>query len=226
VSFFPYAAAYDTDRGVIIGYRPDGIYELAGRPRRWRKITGPGLTGWHNNCVYDSKHKALVAFGTNKLSNDIIAYWPATKRHRRMPTAGPRPPADQHNPMAFDPRIGKTVVVVDRVLAGARAGAAKKGKPAAQAEVWLYDLGADAWRQVPTATLPMGCGMNYNMGYDPRHRVLLLVTGDYRQPTTVWALRISGEAQARGRSSGPGKEKSAEGLTRGRRGDVVSPIVP
>ena len=91
-----------------------------------------------------------------------------------MPTTGLRPPPDQHNPMAFDPRIGRTVVVVDR------AGAA---------EVWLYDLGRDAWQAVPTAVLPFACGMNYNLEYDPHHQVLLLVTGDYKRPTAVWALR-------------------------------------
>jgi hypothetical protein len=32
--------------------------------------------------------------------------------------------------------------------------------------------------------------MNYNMGYDPNHECLLLVTGGYRQPTAVWALKV------------------------------------
>jgi hypothetical protein len=175
---------------VVIGYRPDGIHELAGRPRKWRKITGPGLFGWHNNCAYDSKHKALIVFGTNRLSNDVVVYRPATGEHRKMPTPGTRPPPDQHNPMAFEPRIGRTVVIVDRVLPAP--GATEKQKRAAprQAEVWLYDLGADAWRRVPAATLPFGCEMNYNLEYDPHHRALLLVTGNYRRPTTVWALRI------------------------------------
>ena len=92
--------------------------------------------------------------------------------------------------MAFDPRIGKTVVVVDRVIASPDATPAQRRKARRRAEVWLYDLGKDAWQQVPTATLPVGCGMNYNMEYDPHHKVLLLVTGTYGKSTTVRALRV------------------------------------
>ncbi|MBM4042745.1 MAG: hypothetical protein FJ290_30015 [Planctomycetes bacterium] len=99
-----------------------------------------------------------------------------------MPTTGERPPKDQHTPMCFDPGSGRTVVLVDRRLD-------EEGKKL-QAETWLYDLAADAWTQVPAATLPFGCGMNYNMVYDPGHKVCLLVTGGYGQPTTVWALRV------------------------------------
>jgi len=198
VSFFPYAAAFDTDRNVVIGYRPDGVYELAGKPRAWKKVTGPGLFGWHNHCAYDSKHKALVVFGTNQLSSDVVVYRPATREHRKMPTPHRRPPADQHAPMAFDPRAGRTVVIVDRVLAPPGATKDQKQKAKRQAEVWLYDLGADAWEPVPTATLPFGCDMNYNLAYDPHHRVLLLVTGTYGRPTAVRALRVRPSAAARG----------------------------
>jgi len=192
VSLFPFAAAWDSDRDVIIGYRSDGIYELGGRPRVWKKIAaaGRGMFGYHNNCAYDSKHKALVTFGTNRNSNEVVVYRPATGEHKKMPTPGLRPPADQHCPMAFAPGVGKTVVVVDRVMAPPDAPAAERRKAKRRAEVWLYDLGADAWQQVPTATLPAGCGMNYNMEYDPRHKVLLLVTGGYGMPTTVRALRV------------------------------------
>ncbi len=190
VSFFPFAAAYDSDRKRIIGYRSDGIHELGGEPRTWRKVAGPGLLGYHNNCVYDSKHRALVVFGTNRDSNDVVVYRPAGKEHRRMPTRGARPPPDQHNPMAFEARIGRTAVVVDRVLAPPGAPPEQQRKAGRQAELWLYDLGADAWQQVPGATLPFGCGMNYNLEYDPRHGVLLLVTGTYGEATSVWALRV------------------------------------
>ncbi len=190
VSLFPFAAAWDSDRGAVIGYRSDGIYELGGQPRAWKKITaaGRGMFGYHNNCAFDARHKALVTFGTNTNSNDIVVYRPATGKHEKMPTPAARPPKDQHSPMAFNPRIGKTVVVIDRTIAPA--DAAKRRKAERQAEVWLYDLGADAWQQVPSATLPVGCGMNYNMEYDPHHKVLLLVTGTYGKSTVVRALRV------------------------------------
>jgi len=184
VHFFPYCAVYDSDRKVIVGYRPDGIYELSGEPRTWKKVISKGFFGWHTNAVYDSKHKAVVVFGSNENSNDIVVYYPATKTHKKTPTPGVRPPKDQHAPMCFDPGSGKVVIVIDRVLESA--GKEKK----VRAETWLYDLGTDRWRRIPQATLPFGCGMNYNMEYDPLHKVCLLVTGNARRPTTVWALRV------------------------------------
>jgi len=182
VHFFPYCAAYDSDRKVILGHRTEGIYELSDEPREWKRLTQRAfLKGWNTNCVYDAKHKALVIFGHNENRNDVETFFPASGEHRLMLTPGKRPPKDQHNPMAFDPLVGKTVVVVDR---------GKGDGSGTTAETWLYDLGDDSWSQLKTATLPFGCGMNYNMEYDPNHECLLLVSGGYRQQTAVWALKV------------------------------------
>jgi len=181
VDFFPYCAAFDSDRNVVLGYRADGIYELSGEPRSWKRLTKKVfLRGYHNNCAYDAKHRALVVFGTSNHKNDVEVYFPATGKHHLMPTPGSRPPKDQHTPMAFHAGIGKTVVVVDRQF--------DDGKTVA--ETWLYDLEQDVWTQVTTATLPFGCGMNYNLEYDSHSDQLLLVTGGDSGPTTVWALKI------------------------------------
>ena len=185
---FAGACAWDADRMVVIAYGEPGLWELGGEPRQWTKIAGKALCGIHNNAVYDTKHKAFVSFGSWGNSNDVIVYRPAGPggeiEHRKMPTPGLRPPADQHNPMCFDPGLGKVVVVVDRAAEGA------KPDKATAAETWLYDLGADAWTQVPTATLPFPCGMNYNMHYDPRHEACVLVVGQYMHPTTVYGLKL------------------------------------
>ncbi len=45
--------------------------------------------------------------------------------------------------------------------------------------------------QAKDATLPFACGMNYNMEFDPNHRVILLVTGGDGTSTRVWALRLT-----------------------------------
>ena len=182
VDFFPHSAAFDTDRNVVLGYRPDGIYELSGKPRTWKRLTKKVyLGGWHSNCVYDSKNKALVVFGTNTNSNEVEVFYPATGQHQLMPTTGPRPPQDQHNPMAFHPEVGSTIVLVDHKL----------NENQTVTETWLYNLAEDSWQQIRTATLPFGCGMNYNLEFDAHRHQLLLVTGDHRRPTTVWALRLS-----------------------------------
>ncbi len=186
VHFFPYATAFDSDRGLIIGIRRSGVFELAGSPRTWRRRAPGVLLGYHTNAVYDSRHMALVIFGDSRGTNDVAAYRPATGEHRRMPTPGRRPPRDQHAPMAFHPGLGRTVVVVDRRPSDRRS----RDLAEYRAETWLYDLGADAWTRVRGATLPFGCGMNYNMAYDPARGLLLLVTNPPGQPTAVWALRL------------------------------------
>jgi tetratricopeptide (TPR) repeat protein len=92
VSFFLNTTAYDSDRSVIVGYRDDGVYELSGSPRSWRKVLKKRLHAPDNNIVYDSKHKALVVFGGKGLNNDVVVYEPGTGKHRTMRTAGVRPP--------------------------------------------------------------------------------------------------------------------------------------
>lgn len=183
--FFPHACAWDSDRNTIVGYGGPGIWELSGEPREWKKITGDRLCGWHNNAVYDSKNKAIIVFGSNENSNDIIVYRPDTGEHKKMATPGLRPPKDQHNPMCFDPELGCTVVLVDKRDEGE--GKVKTGV----SETWLYDLAEDAWTQVEGATLPFLHGMNYNMEYDPRHKACLFVVGGYHQTTAVYAIKLA-----------------------------------
>ncbi len=184
--FFPYATANDPERGVVIGYKTSGIFELHLRSGSWRRIEGRGLLGWHNNAVYDTRYRALVVFGSNENSNDVVIYRPATKEHRKMPTPGERPPRDQHCPMAFHRGLGQTAVLVDRMPASM----ATRDLRQMQTETWLYDLGKDAWTQVKGATLSFGLGMNYNMDYDPGHDLLFLVANPPGEATAVWALRL------------------------------------
>ncbi len=183
--FFPNSASYDAHRGVVIGHRAGEIWELGGEPRSWKRTyRGATIPGWgHDNSAYDAKHRKLIVFGSNGNSNDVWVHDPAGRSVRRMPTPGERPPRDQHNPMAFVPDMGKTVVLVDRTKQ-------KDGTDTDSTETWCYDLGADAWTQIESAALPFACGMNYNMEYDPRHRALLLVTGGHGgRKTAVWALK-------------------------------------
>lgn len=186
VSFFPYATAYDSDRGVIIGYKTSGIYELSGDPQKWKRVVKGGLLGYGNNAVYDSWHKALIAFGSYEKSNDVVVYEPRTRRHQIMPTPALRPPRDQSVPMAFHAGIGRTVTLVDRTSLIEDPTVRAEGKT----ETWLYDFGEDKWANIETATLPFASGMNYNMEYDPERNILFLVANATGEPTAVWALRF------------------------------------
>lgn len=179
VDFFPFAAVFDTDRGVLVGWRADGVYELSFDPPRWRRRVAPGETRYHNNLAYDSRHKVVLLFGASGGSDEVLVYDPAAAAIRHQPTPGIRPPKDEHVPLAFHPRLGKMVALVDRARAGGE-----------MAETWLYDYYQDAWAPVATATLPFALGMNYDLVYDPRHDALYLVTEQPAGRTSVWALRL------------------------------------
>ena len=185
VHFFPYATAFDARRGVVVGYRNDGVYELSLAAGRWRKVVEGGLLGWGANAVYDSRNRALVVFGSHEKRNDVVVYEPATDRHRTMPTPGPRPAGANYVPMAYHPDIGRTVAVVDRAL---EEGIRSRGSM--RAETWLYDLVGDAWTRVEEANLPFGVGMNYNLEFDSGHRLLLLVAAPPGELVAVWALGL------------------------------------
>ena len=184
--FFPYATTFDSDRGVVIGYKATGVFELTGKPRRWVKRSDGGLLGWHNNAVYDSLHEVVVVFGTNGRGNDVVVFDPSTGRHERMPTPGMRPPPARHTPMAFHTGIGMTVVLAEPRPDETGGSAADIERT----ETWLYDSGADSWERLDGAMLPFRSGMNYNLHYDPLHDLLVLVGNPRGEPTTVWALRI------------------------------------
>ncbi|MBT4906240.1 MAG: sel1 repeat family protein [Rhodospirillaceae bacterium] len=184
-SFFLHSTTLDSDRNSIIGYRSDGVFELGGNPRKWRRILRKGLLGHHSNSVYDSKHKVVVVFGNRPVANSVVQYSPATRTQRRMPTPGLRPPKDRHAPMAFHGAIQKTVVLVDQVPEWA-----KEDRSSQTTGTWLYDAGKDSWERVESAQLPMNLGMNYNLVYDSAHNLLLVVAAGRGYHPTIWALRL------------------------------------
>lgn len=185
VHFFPYATAFDPDRCVTIGYRRDGIYEFSLRAGRWRKVADGGFLGYGNNAVYDSRNRILISIGPRGGRNSVAVYDPAKGEHRLMPTPGVRPPRARYLPLAYHPDLGRTVALVDRAT---HEGARERGDM--RAETWLYDLPEDTWVRLEDATLPFGVGMNYNMEFDPGHRLLLLVADPPGEPVAVWALRL------------------------------------
>jgi hypothetical protein len=180
VDFFPYSIDYDSTRNLVLGYRQDGVYELSLASQRWREVATPGLLSWGSNAVYDSHQQALVVFGSHEYGNEVVAYWPASGRHRVMPTQGLRPRGGCNVPFAYHAELGRSVALIDATT--------ETGAP--KSETWLYDLGRDQWQRVATADLPFGVGMNYNLEYDSIHRLLLLVAAPPGEATAVWALRL------------------------------------
>ncbi len=179
--FFTRAIVYDDRRKAVLGYRGDGVYTLDTASGRWQRIAKGSLLGWGSNAAFDSDNGVLLAFGSHRKGNDIVAYNPAAGLHRTMPAAGPRPAGNNYVPMAFHRGIGRTIALVDSASGDA-------------AETWQYDYASDAWTHLELAGLPFEIRMNYNLEFDPVHELLLLVaTAPGETLPAVWALNF-GEA--------------------------------
>lgn len=192
-SLFPGSSAYDADRDTVIGYF-QGVWELGPARGRWVRVAG-SRHGYHHMSVYDAKHKKMLVFGNNvesepryAVGNSVWAFTPNAVPGGEGSWQNYRPggadvPADEHFPVAYDPRHGVTLLVVDHNDAG--------GAPV-ESRSYLYDFAANRYRRLPDAGFDFAQRMNYLMAYDRRHGVFLLVTSKYSppQPLTVWALRL------------------------------------
>ncbi len=173
--FFPYAIAYDSDRGVVTGFRPYGIFDWKGEIVGWERVGEKSYGQYHTNVVYDSVNHVFIFYGGNKLQNAVFMYKAGNKTTEKMPTIGRRPPPGQSVPLAFHKKIGKVVALVDADD---------------EAQTWLYDYAQDQWQRLEGGDFPYKVGMNYTMEYDVRHNIVVLVSSPQNEATAVWALRL------------------------------------
>ena len=178
-SFFPYASAYDSDRNLVVGFRPDGVYEFHLGQEAWRKVAKRSVEAWHTQAVYDEKHRTFVLFGTNSYGNAVHQFREGDDQSVEMPSAGRRPPGASSPPLAYFSSIGKVVALVDTQTQGGEL-----------AQTWLYDTGEDSWALVAGADFPFKVGMNYHMQYSKRDNLLILLANAPPEPASVWVLRL------------------------------------
>lgn len=180
---FAGSAAYDSRRDTVIAHLDD-VWELGPARQHWIRVNPESGPTYHHNSVYDARHRVLLAFGESPTGNAVWVFRPGDAPggpgswQRREP-AGAQVPADQHLPAAYHPRHGVTLLLPDRLEPDGGA-----------AEAFLYDYATDRYQALPGAGLDFLLAMNYQMVYDPGHDVFLLVTGDWRAPAVVWALRL------------------------------------
>lgn len=188
VDFFPQGTAYDPNQNTVVGAKGDGYFELTGTPPVWRRLAREGTPkGWHVSVAYDLSRDIVVAFGNNKRSNAIWQYRRGDEAGRRMPTPGRRPPGAEALPLVYHPGIDRVVALV-------------RNRKTKTTETWLYATESDRWFRDAGADLPFDIGMNYDMVYDPRHELLLLVANLPGDPVAVWALQLKGAGRQAGRS--------------------------
>lgn len=183
--FFGGGLAYDENRDVIIGYRHD-IWELGPDRRQWQKVGAPGVHDMEFSLIFDPARNRAFVFGGYRGTCDVHAYRPGAlpgspgEWQLQRPRAGPCPLL-KNSPAALDRNQGLFLVVANDRAAG-RAG----GEGAAS---FVYDPDAMEYRELTEAELPP-VGMNYMMTWHKDLGVFLLVTGSWKDPVTVWALRL------------------------------------
>lgn len=166
--FVFHPSVYDAQRKTIIGLSSRGVIEFNSASEKYERTLAQFKAGTYYSAAVDTKHNAVVCYKDSAVS----VYDIASKKAVEKTTPGVKPPVGHKCPIAFDPGIGKTVVVAG-------------GK-----ETWLYDLGADAWTRLPEADLVFKEGINgMNMVYDSRHKVCLLVAFHLGYHS-VWALKV------------------------------------
>ena len=192
-TFFAAASAYDAARDVIVAYK-NGVWELGLERRVWQQATQERHHQIHFNMAYDSRHNVLAVFGDFGDTSDVWIYMPGSSAgekgswEKRVP-GGDVCPRDQHFPVAFDHDNGVFLILPDNAAVIKKAdGKSKRAKPTSSS-TFVYDFETDTYRKLPNADMPSQ-KMNYMMVYDPFHRVFLLVTGNWKNPLTVWALKL------------------------------------
>jgi len=175
IDFRPYKLVFDANRRVIVGFKPNGIFEWGDDYSGWKKVAERTYQAWNTNAVFDSTNNVFLLYGGSNRANDIYAYKAGQKSAEIMPTPGIRPPVGEAIPLAFHRKIEKMVALVE------------SGQGS---QTWLYDYKQDNWKNLEQADFPYPIGMNYCMGYDAKEELLVLVSSPPMEPVSVWVLRI------------------------------------
>jgi hypothetical protein len=186
-SFFAGSSAFDEARGLIVAYR-HGVWELDTAAGVWRQASAERHHEMHHTMVYDRRRRALFVFGDYRPTNKVWRYQPGAaageKGHWTLhQPKGDACPAGSIIPAAYAADQDVFVLVVD----GAQPDSASEGGKGS-ATTCLYDPDSDTYTKLPAADLPK-IGMNFMMAWDPAHQVVFLLTGDWRGPVTVWAMK-------------------------------------
>jgi hypothetical protein len=192
-TFFAAASAYDARRDTIVAYGKGGVWEIGPDRKEWRHASNERHHKIHFNMVYDTRRGQLGVFGDFGGSNVVWIYTPGSEAgtkgvwQRHLPGGDPCPP-DEHFPVAFDDEHGVYLLAPGDRSSGGEEARGPKRSPRRNVTL-AYDPDADRYTRLPAADLePLR--MNYMMVYDRVHGVFLLVTGNWRKPPIVRALRL------------------------------------
>ena len=180
-NFFGAATAFDRDRKVLM-ICSHGLWSLNSDTNKVSKIfNSPNCL--HSTMAYDSWYKDLYIFGAHKPSNliwklqrDILTDKP--QEWLKITPTGTLPPPFTTTPVAFDQQTGSFLLVVNNV-----------GKDASSASTFVYHPVKNQYFKLPNGNLSK-VGMNFMMAWAQVHKVFFLVTGNWKNGITVWAMRL------------------------------------
>ena len=181
VNFFGAASAFDSARNTSM-ICSHGLWSLPSDDHNVRKVfKSPQCL--HRTMAYDSWYDDLYLFGAYKASNqvwklqrDILTDNPI-KWIKITPTGDNCPPFTT-TPVAFDQQTGVFLLVVDNPDKGSDG-----------ASTFAYHPTKNQYFKLTNGSLPK-VGMNFMMAWDHIHKVFFLVTGNWKNGVTVWAMRL------------------------------------
>lgn len=180
--FFAMSAAYDSQRDTLVVYG-GGVWEMGPARDGWQRASPESHHEIHHSLEYDSLRGLFAVFGDYRKTNKVWLYRPGPRAGDRgvweaREPGGDVPPAGQSLPVAYDSGHGLFLLCVAR------------GAGDERADTYVYDVDMNRYRRLPMAAIER-LGMNYDMVFDRKRGVFLLVTGAWRTPPIVWALRLN-----------------------------------
>ncbi len=180
-NMFGSAAAYDHHRQALM-FCNQGLVQLNSDDYSVNNIAkSPNCL--HRSLAYDSRNKALYIFGAYKRSQHV---WKlirdemtdiALNFQELIPT-GDMPLPYTKPPVAYDQQNGVFLLLIDDVD--------NESNPS---ETYIYYPNGNYYVKLPNSGAPR-VGMNFMMAWSDLHQVFFLLTGNWDQGLTVWALRL------------------------------------
>lgn len=184
--FFGAATAYDeADNNLYIC--KEGLWALNLAKEKLEKI-GMAPNCLHSTMAFDSWRRRLYIFGSYKGTSNISSFdigyiIDDSKSWIELTPGGDRSPAYSRVPVAFDEKAGVFLLVVDD------SNNSIDRKPSSTT-TFIYDPETNIYEKLNDTELP-AVGMNFMMAWDKIHEVFFLLTGNWEDGISVWAMRLA-----------------------------------
>lgn len=189
-NYFGSATAYDkTDNNLFICKA--GLWQLNLTNGSLEKVSDAPKC-LHRSLAFDTWRRHLYLFGsyqrTSKVSRFNIGYFSEVSRNwEELTPGGDHCPPHDSVPVAFDEKEGLFLLVANDTKNSA-------GGKQNSSTTCIYDPDTNTYEVLVNTKLPP-VGMNYMMAWDKLHKVFFLLTGNWKDGVSVWAMRLDREQE-------------------------------